>query len=615
MAKFGIPGYEKLGELGSGGFATVYKVRHEQLGYIRAIRVLNQIIDDESSPIYKSFLNECKILLRLGSGGHPNIVRITQPQLLNNHALVEMDYVKGQNLRDWMKKHKTFLETAEVLRFARDIGSALAYCHVDVCEFCIDLDKDPSLNDAAARQTLIEKYRICHNDLHSGNVIRKYDGSFILLDFGLSYQKSTNSVVRTSQRRGGILEYMAPEKLGDGTFNELTDIYSFGIMLYEALAGSVPFKTKGDPDSPSVQNALLEMHRKDTPPAIEPQRRNAYERTHPKRKYEKDYPDWLETVILKCLAKKPEDRYADGKELFLEIEANIRKDNIESNAEVRKLKAANEVLTGDLEQKTRKNDELNNDLNSLARQFARATFDADNAEILRLKDELKSACDLAIGHSKEIGELKTLMRTDEIHTEYLQAQAADLQKKLDASHAANTTLKRNVVPKSKPLGWIACCILLVAVATFAFMYNRAAISELQEENVSNAAALAGKDLEITSLKNEKQILSDSAGDSGGAVIRLSARIRELEDDARQNENTSSSALTEQTRQHDILVRNIQSQKTDLSTQLDSLGTAVRQKDEEIAGLQDELKKSKLLATAQETTINKLNAAIQKNESR
>ena len=59
-----------------GGYATVFKVKHKQLGYVRAIRVLKETILSENDIKYQKFLEECKLLLRLGNGGHPNIVRI-----------------------------------------------------------------------------------------------------------------------------------------------------------------------------------------------------------------------------------------------------------------------------------------------------------------------------------------------------------------------------------------------------------------------------------------------------------------------------------------------------------------------------------------------------------
>ena len=105
MANF-LKEYTLLGELGSGGFAKVYKVRHNELGYIRAIRVLNEPVADENSRAYQKFLRECRVLLRLGNGNHKNIVHIYQPRLLENHALVEMDYIDGMDLpHDNMPKH------------------------------------------------------------------------------------------------------------------------------------------------------------------------------------------------------------------------------------------------------------------------------------------------------------------------------------------------------------------------------------------------------------------------------------------------------------------------------------------------------------------------------
>ena len=91
--------YTLLDELGQGGYATVYKVRHNNLGYIRAIRVLNAIIaHGGTDKTYQKFLEECRLLLRLGNGNHPNIVHIYQPLLKAQRAIVEMDFVDGKDL-------------------------------------------------------------------------------------------------------------------------------------------------------------------------------------------------------------------------------------------------------------------------------------------------------------------------------------------------------------------------------------------------------------------------------------------------------------------------------------------------------------------------------------
>ena len=97
--------YIKLAHTGKGANAHVYKVRHANLGYVRAIKVLNDYIENKEDKVYKSFLNECRTLLKIDNGCHPNIVRIYNPDLIDNHAVVEMDYVQGVTLDSYIKQH------------------------------------------------------------------------------------------------------------------------------------------------------------------------------------------------------------------------------------------------------------------------------------------------------------------------------------------------------------------------------------------------------------------------------------------------------------------------------------------------------------------------------
>lgn len=323
--------YTLLDELGQGGFATVYKVRHNQLGYIRAIRVLNQVIaNGEDDVAYRKFLDECRILLRLGNGNHPNIVHIYQPLLRNQRAIVEMDYVKGDDLLKYLRKKSMFIETDEVIRLIKDIGSALAYCHNDIYEYCMSIDEDnlqvdpedatKILLDDATKNRLIEKYRVIHNDIHSGNIIRRDDGSYVILDFGLAIEG--DSVVRSSRRRNGAPEFKAPEKWdGESTLSTESDVYSFGVVIYECLAGQVPFVfNKSNSNSIEEEYKLSMAHKEKVPAPIVDLRKTVYEKTHPGKTYSRDYPEWLDRVVMKCLAKNPQDRYRDCKELYLEIQ-------------------------------------------------------------------------------------------------------------------------------------------------------------------------------------------------------------------------------------------------------------------------------------------------------
>lgn len=325
MANF-LKEYTILAELGQGGFAKVYKVRHNALGYIRAIRVLSEPVTDESSCTYQKFLRECKVLLRLGNGSHRNIVHIYQPRLLENHALVEMDYVDGKDLSRYLQDNGRFLPADEVLRMVEQMSSALAYCHEDIYRFCMDPDEDQLESDPidgskwvideAKRQQLIEKYKVIHNDIHSGNIMRREDGSFVLLDFGLAITGG-DDVRNSSRHDNGAVEYKAPEKWDDeALLTEQSDIYSFGVVMYEYLAGRVPFPfDKSIPNKTEAAFRVCKAHKEQTPPSIFDLRKACFEAKHPGRTYEKDYPDWLEAAIMKCLEKDPAKRFRNGKEL------------------------------------------------------------------------------------------------------------------------------------------------------------------------------------------------------------------------------------------------------------------------------------------------------------
>lgn len=359
MGETFLEDYTLIDELGQGGFATVYKVRHNRLGYTRAIRVLNATIaKGESDTSYQKFLEECRLLLRLGNGCHPNIVHIFQPLLRAQKALVEMDYVNGVDLVHYLEENGGFVETGEVVKLVEEIGSALAYCHEDIYKYCMDREEDDLKDDPEdgskvlmndeIKARLINKYRVIHNDIHSGNIMRNCEGRFVLLDFGLSIEG--DSVVRSSRRHNGAPEFKAPEKWdGDTNLSTQSDIYSFGIVLYEMLAGRVPFQfDKQRSNTVEAEYLLSKSHKEDKPEPIFDLRKKAFENRYPGQVYKKDYPDWLESLIMRCLEKKPENRFATAKELYNYAKESMAKSdraayletaNISLNAEVDELKA------------------------------------------------------------------------------------------------------------------------------------------------------------------------------------------------------------------------------------------------------------------------------------
>ena len=199
--------YEVDDMINEGIYTNVYKVRCRQTDNIFAIKVLK---DDTA---YKNFIAECELLLQLPEYKiQSNITQIIRYRFLNSKSLIEMKYIDGINLDDFIRKKSFFIPIDEILHFANDVCTALSYCHTN---------------------------NIIHNDLHSKNIMRNNDGSYILLDFGMSFQNG--SYIDNPKRERGAFEYKAPEKWINGILTEQVDIYSFGILLFEMLTGTNAF--------------------------------------------------------------------------------------------------------------------------------------------------------------------------------------------------------------------------------------------------------------------------------------------------------------------------------------------------------------------------------------
>lgn len=324
MSRLILGQYEMLANLGSGSNGTVYKVRHYEQGYIRAIKILNGYVEDKNSTKYESFIHEYRTLTLLGNCSHPNIVSVHKADLLENKAFYEMDFIDGTPLANYIAA-KQFLPLEEVIKCCRDLLSAMKYCHVGVTEYLYDREEDniPTdpkdgskvLIDQATRERLIAKYGIVHNDIHSSNIIRnKYDGRYILLDFGISMQGG--KAVRESGLGEGALAYSAPEKILDKKVTFHSDVYSIGVVLFEILAGRVPFPSKDAKGNDYSSKYMYDFHSSSPVPSIFDLRKAAFESVNDQGKeYQKDYPDWLEKMIDKCLAKKTEDRFTNAEEI------------------------------------------------------------------------------------------------------------------------------------------------------------------------------------------------------------------------------------------------------------------------------------------------------------
>lgn len=570
--------YTMLDELGKGGFATVYKVRHNELGYIRAIRVLNETVVDASSPTYQKFLRECKVLLRLGNGNHPNIVHIYQPRLLDNKALVEMDYVDGQDITHYLQQKQNFVPVEEVIRMALQMSSALSYCHEDIYRFCMDRDMDnlqddPNdgskvLLDEKTRQHLIAKYKVIHNDIHSGNIMRREDGNFVLLDFGLAI--NGEEVVRSSRRKNGAPEFKAPEKWDDESIlTEQSDIYSFGVVLYQHLAGRVPFPYNTHVSSHIAEFELGEAHQKATPPSIVTLRKEFYEKKFVGREYEKDYPQWLEDAILKCLQKNPADRFKNGKDFYEYISNHYQgTNNVNYEMKIGQLQSLNESLTSQVEDSHNTNTSLNKQLNSKQNQLNQTQ------QILRDTQEQLNASQQKI-YKKRLPSLLLLLLFG----------LWGVGMSLYAWNNRPKEWKKKIEEKEA----------IIASNNVKIEELNQLISELSSSE--SGQVIIKKDNDIASLKKEIGKQQDDITRVNNLILQKDQRIKTLESQLSQQKPVDNSAeltnLKRQILQKDQRIRELEllvsNQKpADNSAELKNLKTKIDQKDKRIEELEAQI---------------------------
>ena len=283
-------GLENMGALKTGGQGSVYKGR--RIGeIITAVKLLPTPIYSESAADknFIDFQNEVQKLKKVNEFPNPNVVKILNSGISESGSFpfIEMEFIEGPDLEDLLKPpHDPVFTIKETIKISEQLSNALAHCH---------------------------KVEVKHGDIKSNNVkFNLHTGNYVLLDFGLAVMSDEQR--RTSLRHAGAIEFMAPEQ-NDGAMLYQTDVYGFGIIMYELLAGRVPFplKDKGETARNTVMVAhmeapvpdLLEL-RKQNLPAIWPAE---------KKDHEMNVPHWLVSMIYKCLEKKPENRFANGVQL------------------------------------------------------------------------------------------------------------------------------------------------------------------------------------------------------------------------------------------------------------------------------------------------------------
>jgi serine/threonine-protein kinase len=270
-----IAHYELLEQLGAGGMGVVYKARDTHLGRITAIKVLppDKVADRER---HRRFVREARAASTLN---HPNIVTIFDIADENGVDFIAMEYVPGRNLAEIAAARALPLDQA--LDCAAQIADALAAAH---------------------------ESGIVHRDLKPGNVMVTEGGRVKLLDFGLAKLVEAgvgeDSDTRTIETCAGAVlgtpAYMSPEQVNGKTADARSDIFSFGALLYELLAGRRAF------ERPSVVSTLHAVACEEPPP------------------FPPSVPVGIRDVVFRCLRKNPGERFQTAAALKSALESARR---------------------------------------------------------------------------------------------------------------------------------------------------------------------------------------------------------------------------------------------------------------------------------------------------
>lgn len=290
-------GLENMGALRTGGQGSVYKGR--RIGpIITAVKLLPTPIHTESTDDknYRNFLNEVDKLKKVNEIPNPNVVKILNSGVTESGSFpfIEMEFIEGPDLGELVAPPNDKIFTLkQAIKLADQLACALAHCH---------------------------KVGIKHGDVKSNNVkFNIHSGNYVLLDFGLSIMSDEER--RTSIRHAGAIEFMAPEQ-NEGKMLFQTDVYSYGVILYELLAGQVPFPLKDNGET--ARNTVMVAHMESPVPDLLQLRKENIPPKWPKKEQQKEMnvPDWMLKLIYKCLEKLPENRYANGMELHDAIVEN-----------------------------------------------------------------------------------------------------------------------------------------------------------------------------------------------------------------------------------------------------------------------------------------------------
>jgi tRNA A-37 threonylcarbamoyl transferase component Bud32/CheY-like chemotaxis protein len=204
-----VRGYRCITRLAVGGSSSVYLAEHAKTGEQRVLKIFRQVPDIvEGSDTFDRFLREYQLVAHLD---HPNIARIYDIGVADDHLYLAMEYFPGGDLRQRMGRP---LPWREALTFLRQMAAALGALHA---------------------------VGVLHRDVKPGNVMLRGDGSAAFIDFGLARQLGLESDITATGVIFGTPHYMSPEQGHGKPLDERSDLYSLGVVLYELLTAEKPY--------------------------------------------------------------------------------------------------------------------------------------------------------------------------------------------------------------------------------------------------------------------------------------------------------------------------------------------------------------------------------------
>ena len=257
--------YEIIKSIGEGGMANVYLANDTILDRKVAIKVLRGDLENNEKFI-RRFQREAKSVSDLS---HPNIVEVYDVGEEEGQHYIVMEYIDGRTLKQLIQKRGA-LTVAEVIDIMTQITDGLSAAH--------------------------EAY-IIHRDIKPQNIMILDNGMIKITDFGIAMTLNATQLTQTNSVMGSV-HYLPPEQASGQTATTKSDIYSAGILMYELLTGSVPFKGEN-----AVEIALKQM--KERIPSI--------------RKQNPLIPQSIENIVLKATAKNPKNRYDSIKDMHEDL--------------------------------------------------------------------------------------------------------------------------------------------------------------------------------------------------------------------------------------------------------------------------------------------------------